>query len=196
GTKVWLNAASSIRYPAVFSGSDRRVFVSGEAYFEVAAGKTPFIAEVKQAGGKKEEVNVLGTRFNINAYDDEPSIATTLLEGKVMVQHDAQKTMLSPGQQSLLTADREVRVVMRADLEQVMAWKNGIFRFDNVDLKKVLRQLSRWYDVEVEYAPGAPVDELYNGEMQRSLRLSQVLKGLDGMGVHFKMEGRRFILLP
>jgi len=203
GTQVWLNAASSIRYPTAFTGAQRKVFVTGEAYFDVHTNAAmPFIVQVND----RAEVEVLGTRFNINAYTDEPVINTTLLEGKIALRHFAASrttanrqltTILSPGQQAQLAPQNEpVRIVAHADIEQVMAWKNGLFKFDNVDLKKLMRQLARWYDVEVSYEPGAPVSEQFVGEMQQSLSLAQVLKGLSGMGVHFRIEGRKLIVMP
>jgi len=193
GTKVWLNAASSIHYPTAFAGKERRVSVTGEVYFEVAHTGNPFIVEINAASGKQAEVEVLGTHFNINAYDDEPAIHTTLLEGKVRIS--AGGTILLPGQQAQLSvAGGSPQVVSRVDTEQVMAWKNHLFKFDSVDLKKVMRQLARWYNIDVSYEGNAPVSEMFFGEMQRSLNLSQVLKGLGGMGVHFRIEGRRLIV--
>ncbi|HJT74604.1 MAG TPA: FecR domain-containing protein, partial [Chitinophaga sp.] len=197
GTQVWLNAASSIRYPVTFAGNERRVYVTGEAYFEVRpASRQPFIVEVRTSSGTAEEVQVLGTHFNINAYEDEPHIATTLLEGKISVARTGTgaPAILAPGQQAQL--NKQLKVISKADVEQAMAWKNGLFRFDGVDLKTVMRQLARWYDLDIRYEPGAPVNELFNGEMQRNLNLSQVINGLDGMGVHIRKEGRQLIIMP
>jgi ferric-dicitrate binding protein FerR (iron transport regulator) len=208
GSKVWLNAASSIHYPTAFTGNERRVAVTGEAYFEVTKhAAMPFVVEVNN----KARVEVLGTHFNINAYDDEPVISTTLLEGKVkfvnggssMVngQKDKQPSVtLQPGQQAQLptaaAANDNIIVKNAVDIEQVMAWKNQLFRFDDAELPVVMRQLARWYDVEIVYDKKAVLSETFAGEMQRSLRLSQVLKGLEGMNVHFKIEGHRLKVLP
>ncbi|MVT09601.1 FecR family protein [Chitinophaga tropicalis] len=196
GTQVWLNATSSIRYPVTFAGNERRVYITGEAYFEVKpASQQPFIVEVRTSSGTAEEVQVLGTHFNINAYEDEPHIATTLIEGKISVAQSGTPVILAPGQQARVS-QHKLQVISKADIEQAMAWKNGLFRFDGVDLKTVMRQLARWYDLEIIYEPGAPVNELFNGEMQRNLNLSQVINGLDGMGVHIRKEGRQLIIMP
>jgi ferric-dicitrate binding protein FerR (iron transport regulator) len=196
GTMVWLNAASSIHYPTVFSGRERKVSITGEAYFEVAKNAAmPFIVQVDD----REQVEVLGTHFNINAYDDEPSLNTTLLEGRVSITRPANNgqrpTILSPGQQSqLATGTEHFQLSASVDTAQVMAWKNNLFRFDSADLKKVMRQLARWYNVEVVFEKDAPVSEVFFGEMQRSLNLSQVLNGLGGMGVNFRIEGRKLMV--
>lgn len=199
GTNVWLNAASSIRYPTAFTGRERNVFITGEAYFEVQQNAAkPFTVNVNN----RQTIEVLGTHFNINAYDDEPSVNTTLLEGSVRLRplstvNGQPSTVLSPGQQAqLINTHEPVRVISKADIEQVMAWKNNLFRFDSADLKKVMRQLARWYNVDVEYEKAAPVNEQFFGEMQRNLNLSQVLNGLAGMGVHFRIEGRKLVVMP
>lgn len=211
GTQVWLNAASSIRYPATFSDSARVVYITGEVYFEVKTqfmknGKErkPFIVNVLPStggvgGGRGAEVKVLGTHFNINAYEDEPYIATTLLEGKVSVNRPgiASPAFLLPGQQAQLNPQgKQVQVLNNANLAQTMAWKNGLFLFDGVELKTVMRQLARWYDVEISFEQGAPVSELFNGAMQRSLQISQVLTGMSRMGIHVKKEGKKIIVMP
>lgn len=196
GTQVWLNAISSIRYPVTFAGNERRVYITGEAYFEVKpASQQPFIVEVRTSSGTAEEVQVLGTHFNINAYEDEPHIATTLIQGKISVAQSGTPVILAPGQQARVS-QHKLQIISKADIDQTMAWKNGLFRFDGVDLKTVMRQLARWYDLEIIYEPGAPVNELFNGEMQRNLNLSQVINGLDGMGVHIRKEGRQLIIMP
>lgn len=211
GSKVWLNAASSIRFPAVFSDSARVVYITGEVYFEVNkladrdGKRIPFDVIIPSrptvSGGV---IKVLGTHFNVNAYEDEEIITTTLLEGKVRVHQsttDAKPAVvLKPGEQVVWALDSVHEVPLTVDhspnLEQVMAWKNGLFRFDGVGLSTVMRQLARWYDVEVMYAPGAPVLELFNGAIQRNLQLSQVLTGMDAMGIHVKREGKRLIVMP
>src|SRR5262249_28825207 len=152
--------------------------------------------------------------FNINAYDDEPTVNTTLLEGRVKVvasgkwpvasgQSTNEEVILKPGEQaalasySPLTTNHSLLTIDHSpNLEQVMAWKNQLFKFDNDDLQKVMRQLARWYDVDIVYDRNASLKEKFAGEMQRSLKLSQVLKGLEGMNVHFKIEGRHLIVLP
>jgi ferric-dicitrate binding protein FerR (iron transport regulator) len=194
GTGVWLNAASSITYPTTFTGSSREVVISGEAYFEVAQESArPFRVKVNDMA-----VEVLGTHFNINSYADEASIQTTLLEGSVKVVkrvpgREALAAVLKPGQQVQVTA--QMKVVNHADVDQVMAWKNGLFSFDKLTLQEVLRQLSRWYDVEVVYQ-GAITPKKFVGEIGRDLNLSEVLDGLKATGVHFSVEGRKLIVMP
>ncbi|HEX6427179.1 MAG TPA: FecR family protein [Niastella sp.] len=206
GTQVWLNSASSIRFPAAFNDSARVVYVTGEVYFEIkqqfvknGKERKPFIVQVKSSAGTLGEVKVLGTHFNINAYEDEPFMSTTLLEGKVSINRPgiASPAFLLPGQQAQLNPQAsQVHVISNADVKQVMAWKNGLFRFDGIDLKTMMRQLSRWYDVEITFEQGAPVSEIFNGAMQRSLQLSQVLKGMEAMGIHVKKEGKHIIVMP
>lgn len=188
GTKVWLNAASSLRYPTVFKGTERRVEVAGEAYFEVAENASmPFRVDVNS----QVTVEVLGTQFNINAYADEQSIYTTLLQGKVRVSG----VVLQPGQQAVLSTGQPVRI-SQPNVSAVTAWKDGMFQFENETLGVVMRQIARWYDVEVVYEAGAPVNEVFHGKMQRNLQLSQVLKGLSRIGVHFRVEqGKRLIVM-
>jgi transmembrane sensor len=206
GSKVWLNAASSIRFPAMFNDSARVVYITGEVYFEVShqanrkGNSVPFEVIVSPGqAGPGEAVKVLGTRFNVNAYKDEDAIRTTLLEGAVAVKSaiDGSTVHLTPGEQAALAGTHSTLTINRSpNLEQVMAWKNGLFRFDGVELKTMMRQLARWYDVEITFAPGAPVTELFNGAIQRSLQLSQVLTGMDAMGIHVKREGKRLIVIP
>ena len=200
GSKVWLNAASSITYPVAFSGDDRTVTITGEAYFEVTKNKTrPFRVKVNDV-----EVAVLGTVFNINSYGDEGSIKTTLLEGSVKVTHTgSQGVLLQPGQQAQAAVGIEsgagiksaagIKVVSHPDIEQVMAWKNGLFNFEGADLKTVLRQLGRWYDVDVVFEGNVP-DRKFGGEMSRDLNLSQVLKSLEKLEIKFRIEGKKLIV--
>jgi len=184
GSKVWLNAASKLIYPVSFIGrGQREVTLSGEAYFEIAKDKShPF--HVKTL---KQDVEVLGTHFNINSYADEPNIKTTLLEGSVKV-NDA---ILKPGQQSIL-AGGKIKVVP-ADLEEAVAWKNGLFRFENADLPTVMRQIARWYDVDIVYPAQIP-EGTFTGEVYRNMTASKVLDGLGFTGVKFKIEGKKIII--
>jgi transmembrane sensor len=209
GSTVWLNAASSIRFPAAFNDSARVVYITGEVYFEIkpqfvknGKERIPFIVKIlpSSGGGRGTEVKVLGTHFNINAYDDEAAIRTTLLEGLVSVRQSGignrESAILKPGEQAVIAANSPLTIHHSPDLKQVMAWKNGLFRFDGVDLKAMMRQLARWYDVEVIFEQGAPISEPFNGAMQRSLQLSQVLKGMTAMGIHVKKEGKKIIVMP
>ena len=196
GTRVWLNAASSIRYPVAFAEHERRVEIQGEAYFEVAANKSkPFLININN----KAEVEVLGTSFNVNAYADEPQISTTLLNGRIRVSNgktgtNSGKLLLQPGQQAQLK-DAQLELVNNPDLSKVMAWKNGLFNFEGTDLKEMMRQLVRWYDIEVVYEGNVP-DVHFFGKMSRKLDLSTVLAALKGFGLHFRMENRKLVIMP
>lgn len=194
GTDVWLNANSSISYPTAFTGKERNVSITGEAYFEVAGeANRPFTVKVNRM-----EVLVLGTHFNINAYADESSINTTLLEGAVLVRAggDAGKLLL-PGKQSRVnTAGDKVIDVRRVDVNNAIAWKNGYFSFDEADIPTVMRQLSRWYNIEVRYNDKVP-EGTFTGEIGRSLTQEQLLKVLSQARINFKVEdGRRIIIYP
>lgn len=192
GTRVWLNAASSIRFPVAFTGDARNVAVTGEAYFEVARDKAkPFYVKVRDM-----EVAVLGTHFNVNAYQDEPTIKTTLLEGSVKILPDQptqqqEGRVLSPGQQSEVASG--INRVKEADVDQVMAWKNGLFNFNHADLPTVLRQLARWYDIDVKFEGNGPTRS-FHGKITRDLNLSQVINVLQEVDVKFRIEGKTLIV--
>ncbi|QEC40620.1 FecR family protein [Pseudobacter ginsenosidimutans] len=193
GSKVWLNAASSLRFPVAFKGRERVVELSGEAYFEVAQNANrPFKVNV---GGKEEpmQVEVLGTGFNIQAYADEPVRAATLVNGKVRVNNGNAHVILQPGQQARL---KELSLTTAsADLEEVLAWKNGIFYLQDVNIQNIMRQLSRWYDVEVVYEGN--ITQQFVGKIPRTMNLSDVLKVLESTGwVHFKFEGKTVTVSP
>lgn len=188
-TIVWLNAASSIRFPAGFTNlKQRKVQLSGEAYFEVAKDKQhPFIVETGQ-----QEVEVLGTHFNLNAYGDEQNVKTTLLEGSVRVLSGKDLVVLKPGQQSLL--HNHTLDVANADTEEAVAWKNGYFKFNSEPLPSIMRKLSRWYDVEVVYE-GKPGNDRFGGTISRYKNLADVLEMLESTKlVKFKVEGRKIIV--
>ncbi|TWF45668.1 FecR family protein [Chitinophaga polysaccharea] len=191
GTKVWLNAASSLRFPAGFDGKERRVELSGEAYFEVAQDtKMPFVV---QSGDK--QVQVLGTHFNLMAYQEEPSTDVTLLEGAVKVIHRTDTALLKPGQQAKLVDTRRIQLVLHADTEKIIAWKNGFFSLNGEGTEVVMRQLARWYNAEIVYAGKIP-DLKFEGSIKRSYELADVLAILEESGIHFKIEGRKIIVLP
>ena len=199
GTKVWLNAASSISYPTAFTGRERKVTIMGEAYFEVAKKPgMPFHVKI----GDRAEVLVLGTSFNVNAYENEADIRATLLDGSIKIERKEKGLVLTPGQQAQLSAGPPataaggtIRVVDHADIDKVMAWKNGYFNFDDTHFNEAMRQLERWYDIEVVYENGIP-DIPLGGETSRNLKLSDLLKGLKGAGVNFRLEhGRRLVVL-
>jgi transmembrane sensor len=192
GSKVWLNAASSIKFPAMFTGTERNVELSGEAYMEIAKNlKQPFVVKASNT-----EIRVLGTSFNINAYGDEEAIKTTLIEGRVKVLKGSKGAVLKPGQQAVVvSSDQQDINVQSANIEQTLAWKNGLFNFNNLSLQQILRQLSRWYNIEIVYQQQIP-SKSFSGEIQRDLNLSEVLEVLKDAGVHFTLEGRKLIVLP
>lgn len=196
GTKVWLNSASSLTYSGVLNEyGQRKVDLKGEAYFEVARDKKhPFL--VKSAG---QEVEVLGTHFNISSYADEQQTTTTLLEGKVHVialqLRNGLKAQvnLAPGQQSILTSAGLNK--QNINTEEAIAWKDGYFLFENENLESIMRKIARWYDVEVEYR-GKMTDKLFGGMVSRSKNITQVLKIIQKTGnVKIKIEGRRVIIM-
>ncbi|TDG37520.1 FecR family protein [Pedobacter changchengzhani] len=196
GTKVWLNAASSLHFPTRFSGKERNVRLTGEAYFEVAKnGAMPFKVDVAGKG----EVKVLGTHFNVNAYADEPTINTTLLEGSVQFSIPSSRrgglgVRITPGEQVQLTKERKLSVNKRVDVETVMAWKNDKFIFNSTDLETIMRQLERWYDVTVYYKNGIPKDE-FVGIISRNVKISEILKMLETTGsVKFEIKGKTIIV--
>lgn len=200
GSKVWLNAASSIRYPTAFSDTERKVELRGEAFFEVSPNEqAPF--KVISDG---MEVEVLGTTFNVMAYRDEAAVRTTLLEGSVMIIPDERKGFpaadrrgnkkrLAPGQQARLN-----RATFRLDIADVntgaaVAWKNGVFQFENASIKDVMRQAARWYDIEVTYDGKVP-ERQFTGKVPRNVPVSELLDMLRYTGVNFRIEGRRIIV--
>ena len=194
GSKVWLNAASSIRYPTAFSGAYRQVDITGEAYFEIAEdANRPFTVRVGSPAGAKGEVKVLGTHFNVNAYDDEPSTRTTLLEGAVRVTKDAATAVLKPGQQAELEQAGVIKLVPGPDIEQTMAWKNGLFVFNGADIHTIMRQITRWYNVDV--AIEGDIREKFHVEMSRNTNVSNVFRILETTGgVHFKIDGKKILV--
>ncbi len=195
GTRVWLNAASSIRYPTAFSTEKRIVEISGEAFFEVAKDASkPFIVKKGDL-----EIKVLGTAFNVNTYDNESALKVTLLEGSVKVAAgDQQSALLKPGQQAMINASSAkgvLKLVAHADIEKVVAWKNGLFVFHNDDLGSIMRKLGRWYDVEVSYEDNNMISSHFTGAIRRQVTLSEVLKMLElAGGARFKIAGRKIIV--
>lgn len=191
GSKVWLNAASSLRFPTVFNGSKRQVELKGEAYFEVSPDKS----KIFEVNTRNQVVQVLGTHFNINAYLDEPTVNTTLLEGSVRVSdlRTNISQLLKPGEQSQLSEQMEV--INLKNTNEAVAWKEGYFQFDEADIKTVMRQIERWYDVSVVYEGDLP-NYRFGGEIERNLSLLQVLKVLEKTKVHFRLEGREVIVMP
>lgn len=204
GTHAWLNAASVLRFPISFTGTERKVELTGEAFFDVAKDpQMPFRVIASDAHGRElNTIEVIGTGFNVNAYENEPTVKTTLVEGKVKVSAPGssgrQPQILTQGMQSVYSHDQgrsgnfQVRQV---DTDEVIAWKNGLFNFSNADIKTVMRQLARWYDVEVVYE-GALPNEKFDGEISKNSTLSEVFKILELSAVHFKVEGRKVTVMP
>lgn len=189
GTKVWLNAASSLRFPTMFTGKEREVELTGEAYFEVAKNKSmPFHVKVNGM-----QVNVLGTHFNINAYSEEPAMKTSLLEGSVQVVNGSFTNKLKPGEQGIVTHKNSSIDVRIADMDAVMAWKNGLFEFQGADIATIMRQLSRWYDVDIVFAGTAP-SRRFEGKISRNAQLADVLKILELSNIKFTVEGKKIIV--
>lgn len=189
GSHAWLNAASSIRFPTAFTGEDREVAITGEAYFEVAHDKAkPF--RVNSAG---QTVEVLGTHFNINAYDDEPTMNTTLLEGSVKITHGTELVLLKPGQQASTAYGTNNIRTKNTDAANAVAWKNGLFSFKQADIKTIMRQISRWYDLDIEYRGMVP-DKKLSGEIYRSASGDEALQILKYAHIPFRVDGKKIII--
>lgn len=185
GTKVWLNAGSSLTYPVAFIGNERTVTITGEAYFEVAKNKKkPF--KVKR---DNMEIEVLGTHFNVNAFSDDPDMKVTLLEGSVKVSSGKSSGLLKPGEQAKVK-NENINVHSDVSIEQVMAWKNGYFSFERASVADVMRDIARWYNIDVVYEGQIP-DEHFGGDLRRNSKLSSILKVLEKTGVKFRIEGTK-----
>ena len=199
GSHVWLNAASSIHFPTQFTGHERKVELRGEAYFEIVKDKTkPFKVMVAPAGKDLCEIAVLGTHFNVNAYDDENYVNATLLEGRIQFTTTEQKSQeLKPGQQAVLNKEAsKISVTENEDAETSIAWVKGIFHFEKANINSVMRQLSRWYNVDVEYEGKIP-EQMITGDAERGIPLSTMLQTLEKMTtVHFQMQGRSVKVMP
>lgn len=206
-SRVWLNTASSLRFPSAFDATERKVEVSGEAYFEVTKDKNkPFRVDILAAhttGSKRATVEVLGTQFNINAYDDEEMMKTTLLEGSVKIITDGDDKdaatgshILTPGQQALLVnrnMEKSRLKIQSANIEEVMAWRSSLFNFNNADIETIMREIARWYNVEVVYEQKSGRRN-FSGKINRNMRLANVLKILEQSNIHFKVKGNTVIV--
>lgn len=189
GTRIWLNAASSLRYPTVFNGKQRIVELTGEAYFEVAPNrKMPFIVKTKN-----QQVEVLGTHFNIKCYPEEHQTITTLAEGAVNVALNMQRhkqissATLKPGEQSVITAEENGIHIRKADMETTMGWKNGYIIFNAADIQTIMQQVSRWYNIDIRYEGKIP-QRTFTGRVSRSSNLSSLLKIMELSNIHFRLE--------
>ncbi|MDB4924124.1 FecR family protein [Mucilaginibacter sp.] len=192
GTQVWLNTASSIRYPTAFAGNKRLVEITGEAYFEVTKNKRmPFVVKVNNS-----EVRVYGTHFNVMAYSDEAIVKTTLLQGSVKCVNDKSSVMLKPGDESVLQKDGQYKVSTHVNVNDAVAWKNGMFHFDSADIASIMRQVSRAYNVGIVYNKKVS-DHHFVADISLNSPLSEVLKILELTGeVHFEIKGRQVVVNP
>jgi transmembrane sensor len=189
---VWLNAASSIRFPTAFSGKERLVVVTGEVYFEVApSAQQPFRVSLPSG----ISVEVLGTSFNVNAYTEENRMHTTLTDGLIQIVQGSDKVLLRPGQQAVTDPKGlRVKALTPAAMSQVLAWKNGVFDFENMDLEEAMRQVARWYDIQVVYKGPVP-HRIFGGQLSRNLHLSDIVEVLHMMKVNVHIEeGRRLVV--
>lgn len=191
GTQVWINAASAISFPTAFTGNNRTVTLNGEAYFEVAPNsRQPFIVKLNN----ETSVEVLGTHFNINNYQEDANISTTLLEGAVRVNVPHQPKVLQPGQQLLINKPTGATTLQhQVDTLAVIAWKNGVLNFQDKKLTTVMSIIARWYDIEVVYE-STPPDITFVGEIGSDVNLSSVLNFLKDSGIHFQLTGRKIII--
>ncbi|MBV7531201.1 FecR family protein [Chitinophaga sp. sic0106] len=195
GTRVWLNAASSLRYPSAFTGNNRTVELTGEAYFEVAPDASKqFYVNVARGEKAPLSVQVLGTSFNIQAYPDEPVHSATLETGKIRVINNENDVVLTPGQQAQTATNDQFRVI-NADLNEVLAWKAGLFYLQDASIQEIMRQVSRWYDVDVIYEGN--ITQQFIGKIPRNTNLSDVLTILESTGyVHFELKGKQLTVRP
>lgn len=188
GSKVWLNSASSLRFPAEFKGTERNVELTGEAYFEIAkVKKKPFIVKIRQV-----KVEVLGTHFNVMSYQDEGEIKTTLLEGAVKIASGNTDNVLKPGEQAIVDPSNKIQI-RHADTEQAVAWKDGYFKFNKQDIRYIMRQLARWYDIDVVYEGEIPAD-LFVGKIRRRENITEVLKIFELSQIKYQIKGRKIII--
>ena len=196
GTHVWLNAASSLRYPTTFSGKERAVELTGEAYFEVAAiSNQPFRVTVADAHQAPMKIDVLGTGFNIKAYADEPTRTATLVNGKISVANGTEQTILAPLQQARINENSSRITVLKPDIDAVLAWKAGLFYLEDASIRDIMREISRWYDVDIVY--DGQISQQFVGKIPRNMPLIDVLKVLESTGwVHFQVAGKIITVTP
>ncbi|MEO8403445.1 MAG: FecR domain-containing protein [Chitinophagaceae bacterium] len=199
GTKMWLNAASSVRFPPSFDDKERRVVINGEVYFEVAHStlpgsdkKRPFIVELENRG---IEVEVLGTHFNINSYTDEPLVKTTLLEGSIRITSGKEVKMVTPNQQAQIGDDQSIKLV-ETDVDEAVAWKNGDINMKHANIATLMREIGRWYDVSPVFLGNMPTTVDLGGDYKRIKSIEELLKSLNKTGIHATLEGRRLTVTP
>ncbi len=192
GTQIWLNAQSSVKFPSSFTGAHREVEITGEAYFEVAKDASrPFIVHVNHA-----VIEVLGTHFNVMAYSNERIMETTLLEGAIKFKKGNNQVLLKPGQQSQLK-DENIKVVNEVNPDHILAWKNGMQSFANADIQTIMRQVERWYDIDVTYKGNITIRK-FTGEIPRDAKLSELLKLFEVNKIHFKIDAdhKKLTVMP
>lgn len=189
GTKVFMNAGSTLQYPETFTGSERIVRLTGEAYFEVVHNsRSPFKVRVRD-----QIIEDIGTSFNVSAYEDESFVSVTLVEGSVKIEKSENQVVINPGQNALTSVGNNVISVKSADLESDLAWRSDLFHFEDVKLPVVLKQIARWYDLEIEYEGSIPTKNI-NGEIYRNMNGAQVLTILKNLGVNFKLDGKKLTI--
>jgi transmembrane sensor len=189
GSKIWLNAASSVTFPTIFTDAERKITVTGEAYIVVAHNAAhPF-----KVIANGQTINDIGTEFNVNAYTDEPTVTTTLSQGSVRIEKGKSSMEIKPGQQAKTSTLDDDITVKNCDVEAITAWKNGLFHFEHSPLKDVMRQLSRWYDVQVIYEDNVPKTDI-TGEVYRNMNLAKVLEVLNNLKIGFRVEGNNIIV--
>jgi ferric-dicitrate binding protein FerR (iron transport regulator) len=190
GTKVWINSESSVRYPTVFAGREREVYLTGEAYFEVAKNPSkPFIVKTD-----KGDVKVLGTHFNVNSYPDAKSFKATLIEGSVQVNANADGKILKPGQQAVINHSGHLSVLEDVNTDQVVAWKNGLIQFHKASLVEIMQQVERWYDIKVIF-PNHSSSLKFTGKMSRNVNLDNLIEIFKFQGVKFRIEGKTITVI-
>ncbi|MEP7257417.1 MAG: FecR domain-containing protein [Flavitalea sp.] len=191
GSRVWLNAASSITYPTTFAGKERRVTITGEAYFEIAHDASkPF-----KVTANGMDIQVLGTHFNVNLYDDEALTRTTLIEGSVKLTKNNASVVLTPGQQAQVNNKGEIKLTNDVSIDEVIAWKNGFFIMKKADIGSIMRQVARWYDISVVYQDGIPAGRI-SGDISRSMNLSKLMEVFELSGIHLAIDDKKVIVKP
>lgn len=189
GSKVWLNAESSLRFPLHFIGDERRVELVGEAYFEVAKNRK----QTFKVMSKQMEIQVLGTHFNLSDYDGQSTSKTTLVSGSIKIKRGTQVHLLRPGQQAVLNKNKELTLLDHVDVESEIAWKNGLFLFKDASIQHVMEQIARWYDIEVAYQKNHS-KKLLNGSVPRTVHLSALMEMLAYTGVEYEIQGKKVLI--
>lgn len=195
GSKLWLNSGSSVKFPVAFLGNERVIEASGEIYLEVSKdAKRPFKVKVIEKG-KEFEVQVLGTQFNIKAYADEPTVQTTLIEGAIVIANNSGTKKLKPGQQAVISNNGSMQLLNDVNIDAITAWRDETFQFERDNLESIMREIARWYGVQIEYEGQIPA-KTFSGMVSRKRNLSEVLKILEANNVKFRIEGKKVTIIP